>query len=528
MRATAEDVEFADGTAILPIRIEEGPEARVASLTVDGADQVGSSAAAAATGLSVGRTYVAGSEQAARLSLERYYRSLGYRDVSVSLRSAVDAGEGRVDVAVTVSEGPRYVVRSVQTTGVQSTREAAVERATRIEPGSPASPAVADATRRGLYDIGTFRSAEVTFVPVEGAVGGPTVPVDAVVTLQESKRFLLLYGIEATSQYQSLFDQRVASGGVAADLRDRNFLGRGWTLGAGVRYEPSFESMRVLWTVPRLGSTRIRTNFYADTRNEERVRTEEVIGRDIQTTLTVEQRWRPRPSVELSWGYGYDRRTFRFVEAANQENRIDFNFLLASVAGAVVIDRRDNLFDARRGWLMSTTAEWGLRAIGSDFDYVRTVVRGSHYLPMGPLTLASNVRWGNLETYRVDPTLIVLDLFYTAGGTQTVRGYRQDSLSAYNPDIFGTAVPVGGYKLLVLNEEVRFPLFGRLSGVGFVDAGNTFTRDGIVLGDLAVGAGFGFRVRTPLAPVRIDLGFPVSNRIGQKGARWHFSIGQIF
>jgi outer membrane protein assembly factor BamA len=420
-----------------------------------------------------------------------------------------------------------HVVRGVHTTGVESTREATVERATRIEPGSPASPAIADATRRQLYDIGTFRSAEVTFAPVEGAATASTVPVDVVVTLQESKRFMLLYGLEATNQYQSVFDQRVTSGGIAVDLRDRNFLGRGWTLGAGVRYEPSFESARVLGTVPRLGSRRIRTNLYVDTRSEERARTEEVIVRDREATLALEQRWRPRPQVELSWGYRYDNRNVRFIDAQDEDNRLDINYLLGSLAGAVVVDRRDSLFDAKRGWLMSTTAEWGLQALGSDFGYLRTLVRGSHYFPVGPLTLASNVRWGNLEKFEGDLTLGVFDLFYTAGGTQTVRGYEQDSLSAFNPEFFGTVVPFGGTKLLVLNEEVRFPLFWIVSGAGFIDAGNTFIQK-IVLDDLAVSAGFGLRIRTPLAPVRIDLGFPLSSKTGQTGARWHFSIGQIF
>ena len=74
-----------------------------------------------------------------------------------------------------------------------------------------------------------------------------------------------------------------------------------------------------------------------------------------------------------------------------------------------------------------------------------------------------------------------------------------------------------------------FPLFWLLSGAGFVDAGNTFTDEkGIVFRDLAVGAGVGLRIRTPLAPVRIDLGFPVRSTTGQTSIRWHFSIGQIF
>jgi outer membrane protein insertion porin family len=529
--ATADAIEFAGDTATLPVRIVEGPEVRITSLNVTGTDRLTPSEAAAATGLVVGATYRAGSDQAARAALERHYRNLGHRDVAVDLQSAVSPAEGRADIAVTVREGPRHVVRAVQTTGVQSTRDVTVERATRIEAGSPASPAVADAIRRQLYDIGTFRSADVTFVPVDGTATASTVPVDAVVTLQETKRFLLLYGIEATNQYQSLFDQRVTSGGVAVDLRDRNFLGRGWTLGAGVRYEPSFESARVLGTVPRLGSRRIRTNVYADTRDEERARTEDLIFRDIETTFTVEQRWRPWTPVELSWGYRYDRRTLRFIDATDEDNRADFTFYLGSLASAVVIDRRDSLFDARRGWLMSTTAELGLQSIGSDFDYLRSMVRASYYHPLGPVTLASNIRWGDLVVFGGPPSLIVLDLLYTAGGTQTVRGYQQDTLSAYflDPLDTGTPVPVGGSKLLVLNEEVRFPLFRLLSGAGFVDVGNTFTDEkGIVLGDLAVGAGVGLRIRTPLAPVRIDLGFPVRSRTGQTGVRWHFSIGQIF
>ena len=434
-----------------------------------------------------------------------------------------------MEVAVTVKEGARYVVRRVQTSGIESTREATVERAVRIEPGAPASPAVADATRRRLYDVGTFRSAEVTFAPVENATPGPTVPVDAVVTVQESRRFLLLYGIEATNQYQSLFAQRVTSGGVAADLRDRNFLGRGWTLGAGVSYEPSFRSARLLAAIPRLGSRRIRTNLYVEKSNEERARTEDAILVDNETTASIEQRWRLRTPVELSWGYQFNRRDLVFRSAATDQTVIDIRGYLASLTGSVVVDRRDNMFDAKRGWLVSGSAEWGLQPLGSDFDYLRTAARASDYLPVGVLTLASNVRWSDLLAISGQPPLSALDLFFTAGGTQTVRGYKQDSLSAYNVEVEGDQVALGGTKLLVFNEELRFPLFWLLSGAAFVDAGNTFTLEkGIILGDLAVGAGFGLRIRTPLAPVRLDLGFPMSSRTGQTGVRWHFSIGQIF
>ena len=123
------------------------------------------------------------------------------------------------------------------------------------------------------------------------------------------------------------------------------------------------------------------------------------------------------------------------------------------------------------------------------------------------------------------PPLTVFDLFFKAGGTQTVRGYKQDELSGY--EISG--IPLGGTRLVVFNEEIRLPIAGILRGVLFADAGNTFAnRTDFSLSDLEVGVGFGLRIRTPLAPIRIDVGYPVSRQPGSAGWRWHFSIGQMF
>jgi outer membrane protein insertion porin family len=72
-------------------------------------------------------------------------------------------------------------------------------------------------------------------------------------------------------------------------------------------------------------------------------------------------------------------------------------------------------------------------------------------------------------------------------------------------------------------------VFRIVKGVLFADAGNTFAeRAGLSISDLEVGVGFGLRITTPLAPVRIDVGYPVPGRPGLASPRWHFSIGQMF
>ena len=88
---------------------------------------------------------------------------------------------------------------------------------------------------------------------------------------------------------------------------------------------------------------------------------------------------------------------------------------------------------------------------------------------------------------------------------------------------------LGGTDLVVLNGELRFPISKRLGGATFVDAGNTFADIADVTpGQLALAAGIGVRVRTPLAPFRLDVAYAFSEAYGKRGVRVHFSIGQMF
>ena len=100
--------------------------------------------------------------------------------------------------------------------------------------------------------------------------------------------------------------------------------------------------------------------------------------------------------------------------------------------------------------------------------------------------------------------LVTSDRFF-AGGGNSVRGYAEDAISP--TDFFG--IIVGGNALIVLNQEVRFPMFKYVRGVGFIDAGRAFETVGqMSLKKLAVGTGIGFRVDTPVVLLRFDMGVP--------------------
>lgn len=522
-RATAGTIEFSNGAATLPIRVEQGLPARVASVELTGVAAERRSGALAALALPVGSPFASGMGRAGRTRLERYYRDLGYRDVRVDVTGSAAPQASDVRLRYGVREGPLHVVRSVEIAGVESTRTSLVNDAIGLAPGQPAGAAAATATEKRLYDLGTFRRAELTFEPDPVGADVPgTLPVRAVVSLEEARRFQLRYGIELSSEYNSALSQRREALGVAADLRDRNFLGRGMSLGGGVRYEPDLKSARGLFSVPKLSGRPIRTNVYLTGRGEEDATEREVTIRDNEIELALEQRWRVGRALEYSWGYSADWRDTQLASATREES-VAFAGTLASLNGAAVVDRRDSFFDAKRGWFGSASLQWGKRAFGSDFDYLRTLVRGSYYQPVGRVVVAGNLQWGRLLPLGGVPPLTVFDLFFNAGGTETVRGYSQDELTGYS--LFGA--PLGGTTLLVGNAEFRSPLFWRLGGVLFADAGNTFAEHQAVrFRDLAVGLGVGLRINTPLAPIRIDVGFP--RQRNESGPRWHFSIGQMF
>jgi outer membrane protein assembly factor BamA/autotransporter translocation and assembly factor TamB len=522
-RATAGAVEFASEVATLPIRIEEGPPARVASLNLTGVAPERQTAARDVVALPVGSPFTPGMDRTVRAKLERYYRDLGYRDARVKATATVAAKGSDVALALDVSEGPLHLIGSVEITGVQSTRPSLVNNAVQLRPGQPAGAEAAEATERRLYDLGTFRRAELRFEPNPAPVAAEmgTVSNKAIVAVEEPQRFQLRYGVELSSEYNSTLDQRTQAMGFAADLRDRNFLGRGMSLGGGLRYEPDLTSVRALFSVPPLSRHPIRTNVYATDRSEQE--SDELFSvDDHEVEFSVEQRWRASRAIEYSWGYSVNWRDSTLTPSTENET-LAIAGTLASLNGAAVIDRRDSFFDAKRGWFSSVSLQWGRRELGSELDYLRTLIRGSYYQPLGPIVLAGNMRLGRLLPRGGDVPLTVFDLFFNAGGSESVRGYSQDSLSGY--EFFGA--PLGGSKLLVFNGELRTPLFWRFGGVLFADAGNTFAESQpITLHGLGVGIGVGLRINTALAPIRIDVGFPRS--FGQSVARWHFSIGQMF
>jgi outer membrane protein insertion porin family len=271
--------------------------------------------------------------------------------------------------------------------------------------------------------------------------------------------------------------------------------------------------------------------------------------------LRAEAGLRLSPAYSLSGRYSFERTELfdeRFTTDESQGiiDRLFPQIRLSTFSGSFIRDSRDDLLDPSRGLLVTFTSDLAMRAIGSEVGFAKAYVEAFSFkqLPSARrVVLALGARLGVADGFRREvtsvgedgaPVIEVVDDIpvskrFFAGGDTTVRGFSLDRLGD-DKTISPSGFPTGGNGVIVLNGEMRVGVAGPLQAVGFVDSGNVVARASeLSLGDLRTAAGFGIRYRSPVGPIRLDLGFKLDRRELSPGrlerrSVWHISFGQAF
>jgi translocation and assembly module TamA len=176
--------------------------------------------------------------------------------------------------------------------------------------------------------------------------------------------------------------------------------------------------------------------------------------------------------------------------------------------------RADDVLFPRRGYSWSTDLR-GSPGLISDTTFSRIDLAGKLVFPLGErgrLLLRSRLGAMSVEDFGKLPTT---ERFF-AGGDQSVRGYDYQSLAP--EDASGDVI--GGQYLAVGSIELDYLVVGNFGAAVFVDSGNAADD---FLPSLKTGAGIGFRWRSPVGMLRIDVAHPFDD--GNGGYRLHISIG---
>jgi outer membrane protein insertion porin family/translocation and assembly module TamA len=478
-------------------------------------------------------------------------RALQDRGYPLALVSTEETAgpDKRLSLTLRASPGAEARYGDVTVSGNMSVGEDIVTRTLAFKPGNRFSLATIQLSQRRLYDLGLFQLATVK-PDTEQIVDG-VVPVN--VTVAEAKhrqiRLSAGYGSEEKARGE-------------AQWKHVNFLGGARTATVQGKWSSLDRGVRTSFTQPYLFSPKVSLTFSAQgwLTDEPAFRLNTSGGR---STLTYELTQRN----PVSGRGGESLVSVSFIgEREDYTIRPEFlgdltirSQLIAlgldpikgdgrGLLGAIALDYRRNttanVLDARSGYIVNAHAERAGRWLPGDFSYHEYTLEARRYQTLGRFgVLAGRARIGTIDAAGNDracfdqtstgPCPVPFFKRYFLGGSNSLRGWGRFEVS----DLSGSGLPIGGHSMLEMSAEVRAPLFGKINGVLFLDAGSVAMEPWhIAAKEMRYDVGPGVRYVTPIGPIRADLGYqlnPISGLLIDgvpQTRRWrvHFSLGQAF
>ncbi len=196
----------------------------------------------------------------------------------------------------------------------------------------------------------------------------------------------------------------------------------------------------------------------------------------------------------------------------------------SSVTGSLSYITIDDLLNPTKGVVNNYSLEVAGGPFLGDNNFIKAITSYGRYFPF---------RWdtqffvrgtaGYVWQYAGTPVPIYSHFF--VGGINTVRGFKYGE--AGPKDLNGDVL--GGVGELYYNFEWIFPIYkpAGLKGVLFFDVGHAFDH-GDWLTDIKTAAGFEIRWLSPMGPIRIELGFNLNPKSGDRKEVFDFMMGRAF
>jgi outer membrane protein assembly complex protein YaeT len=496
-------------TVDVRLRIHEGPRYRLRKLEFPEVPGIPEEQLAQWTGLHPGqpvsRSVVADAEAALRRALDR----AGRAGASVHAIPAFSP-DGAADLRFEIAAGPQMHVAAIRVEGNFLTRDETIRDALGLKVGDTLTREEITQAQRALYRLGTLQSVHVDHEPLR-----PGDDVERVVYVRVTESRPLRLAVGAGYNTESRVNLSL---GTSFD----NVAGRGRSVGMRAIVNADLENFQLFGRTPKLfGST---TPGLASLLWETDSQTPGFSVERWSVALRAERKFSPHWQGFLRYAYQLID-VFDIVDpVAVQQEQVE-DAKLGSVEGSLTYDTRDDPLAPTRGWRSSLNVAVFAPPFFSDFSYTRTTAELSRNWTLAPrVGFVSVVRAGIEDRFGGTAEVPISERFF-AGGSSTIRGFDTDRLGPTSDD----GLPTGGEGLFLLNEELRFPLFGALRGVAFYDAGNVYRRiRDFDPTDLRHVLGLGVRFETPIGPLRAEYGFKLDREPGESSGQFFFSIGNAF
>jgi outer membrane protein assembly complex protein YaeT len=478
--------------------------------------------------------------QASRETALDQLRDSGHPYASVRMEESPGSNEHARVVELRAEPGTEARIGEIDIQGNSSVSDDVVRRHLTFRPGDLYRVGRLRESQRQLYTLELFQFANIEPVDTEGEPA--VVPVRVTVTEGKHRR------VDLSAGYGS--EERARA---EIDWRHVNFFGGARTAGVRARYSGLDGGVRLNLTQPYLFSPRYSIGVSGQAwHSAEPAFTLNTQGGRVTLTRQFTRGGIGRmpgraPRMTFALTYANERESYEISDEALTD--LSFRDELIALGldprrgsaegmrSALILDATrnttDNLLDARRGYLAALHIEKAGTFLGGAYDYYEVTAEGRFYQRVGnALVLAAQVRAGSIDAQGDPEARVPFFKRYFLGGAANVRGWGRFEVSPLS----GFGLPIGGHTFMNVSTEARFPVWSRLSGVLFLDAGNVWADAWDFNGDLRYDVGPGLRYNTPIGPLRVDFayqlnpipGLLVDGKPQPRRFRIHFSIGQAF
>lgn len=448
----------------------------------------------------------------------RMFESLaakGYAFVNIDPRIQLHPKSKKVDLLFQVKLGPRVMVRNIGFSGNKHTQDYVLRREMLQLEASQYNQGLVKLSERNINNLGYIRNAKC--IPVK--VGGRSDIIDLKCAMEEVPSTVASASVGYSTQSGLIYK---------IDFDQKNFVGTGRRITVNAEKSDTVVSGNVAFSDPYFLDSNISDSFHINVTKTKNVKgsvakyqtNDYGLSNDIGIPLSNFSR--------LVLGLGY-----RHTDVVKYDDSYGYIDDFISQHGT-----KFDTYDFHMGWRSNTydriifpldgisqdlSAYVGLPIGDKSLQYYQLGYKMSLYKPIFDTGLTGQLvtQLGYGRGYGDFDTLPFFKNYW-AGGEGSVRGFSNNSLG---PKDTAMNTPMGGNVLTLMSLNLFMPQwFGDDIRFGaFVDVGNVFD-DEFKFDELRSSGGVVVQWRTPMAPIALSLGYPLSKKSGDELHAFSFSL----
>jgi len=402
------------------------------------------------------------------------------------IRVDMDAYTAAIDIAF--EPGTRYNFGEIRVQPVPGFSTAFIDSLILLAPGQPYSSSDLLEQRAQLDDTQYFR--QITITPQLSSATNQSVPVDVI--LVPRLRHAYSTGIGFTTD---------SGPRVRAAYENRYINTRGHRFDSDLALSSVRSQANMGYTIPLneplTTNLKFNTGYITentDTYDSDRFKLEAAYLRESSSGWLE------------TWSVDYLRDDYVLDAQEDTSTLAMPGYSLAKTA-------TDDFINPSKGWRLFGQIRGATDSVISTTSFVQLYASSKGIISIGPGRFLTRFEAGT--TWIDDAQELPASLRYFAGGDQSIRGYKYQSLGPRNDN----EEVIGGKHLLVGSVEYDFPVSNNWRAAMFYDGGNAFSSEEF---DWKQSVGIGVRWMSPIGPIRADLAHALSD---EGGFRLHITMG---